>query len=162
MKLLDRTRKFNTEDKCLKYLEALRWPMGVRCITCGSQRVSRVRRKTKTKNRRTRLYQCLEKNCAKQFSTTVGTIFHDSHLPLSKWFIAIATISRAEKALSIHQLERCLAINYRTARLLRRRILEAMNQDERFHHRDREWQMFEETVKILLRGEKLQRALEPS
>lgn len=154
MKLLDRILKLDTERKCLNHLEALRWPMGVCCVACGSRKVSRVTRKTKTKNRRTRLYQCLEKTCAKQFSPTVGTIFHDSHLPLTKWFIAIATICGAEKGLSTHQLERHLAINYRTARHVRHKILEAMNQDERPHRRDREWEIFEETLKNLLRGEK--------
>jgi hypothetical protein len=42
--------------------------------------VSRVTRKSKTKNKRAQLYQCLEKACKQQFSATTGTIFHDSHL----------------------------------------------------------------------------------
>src|SRR2546421_12380330 len=33
--------------------------------------------------KRTRIYQCLA--CGKQFSTTSGTIFNDTHLPLTKW-----------------------------------------------------------------------------
>ena len=39
-------------------------------------------RETKSKNRRSRVYQCLERACDHQFSATAGTIFHDSHLPL--------------------------------------------------------------------------------
>jgi hypothetical protein len=126
MKLIDVTREFNTEDKCLDYLEALRWPMGVCCIACGSQKVSRITRESKSKNRRTRLYQCLEKACGHQFSPTAGTIFHDSHLPLEKWFMAIALICEAKKGVSACQIQRHLGVNYRTAWYLCHRIRAAM------------------------------------
>lgn len=126
MKLIDVTRDFNTDDKCLDYLEAMRWPNGVCCVQCGSTKVSRITRESKSKNKRTRLYQCLEKECGHQFSPTAGTIFHDSHLPLQKWFMAIALICEAKKSLSACQLQRHLGINYRTAWHLAHRIREAM------------------------------------
>lgn len=127
MKLIDVTRDFNTDEKCLDYLEAMRWPNGVCCVECGSTRVSRITREAKSKNKRTRLYQCLEKECGHQFSPTAGTIFHDSHLPLKKWFMAIALICEAKKGLSACQLQRHLGIgSYRTAWHLAHRIREAM------------------------------------
>lgn len=127
MRLIDIQKEFNTEDKCLDYLEAMRWPSGVCCIECGSTNVSRITREAKSKNKRTRLYQCLEKQCGHQFSPTAGTIFHDSHLPLEKWFMAIALICEAKKSLSACQLQRHLGIgSYRTAWHLAHRIREAM------------------------------------
>ena len=129
MKLIDVTRQFNTSDKCLDYLETMRWPTGVCCIACGSLKVSRITRETKSKNKRTRIYQCLEKECQHQFSPTAGTIFHDSHLPLEKWFMAIAIICEAKKGVSACQMQRHLGINYRTAWHLCHRIRAAMNED---------------------------------
>jgi transposase-like protein len=130
MKLIDVTRQFNTTDKCLDYLETMRWPQGVCCIECGSLKVSRITRETKSKNKRTRIYQCLEKECQHQFSPTAGTIFHDSHLPLEKWFMAIAIIVEAKKGVSACQMQRHLGINYRTAWHLCHRIRAAMNEDD--------------------------------
>jgi hypothetical protein len=130
MKLIDVTRQFNTTDKCLDYLEATRWPMGVCCIACGSLKTSRITRESKSKNKRTRLYQCLEKECKHQFSPTAGTIFHDSHLPLEKWFMAIAIICEAKKGVSALQMQRHLGINYRTAWHLCHRIRKAMTQED--------------------------------
>ena len=92
MKLIDVTKKFNTEEKCLDYIVAMRWPNGVCCVHCGVQNVSTITRKKAGDNKRTRIYQCLEKECGKQFSATSGTIFNDTHLSLTKWFMAIAMI----------------------------------------------------------------------
>jgi transposase-like protein len=127
MKLIDITKQFNTEDKCLDYLERMRWPNGPCCIACGSVKVSRITRETKSKNRRTRIYQCLEKECGHQFSSTAGTIFHDSHLPLQTWFMAIAIICEAKKSVSACQMQRHLGLgSYRTAWHLCHRIRAAM------------------------------------
>jgi len=126
MKLIDITKQFNTEDKCLDYLEQLRWPNGVGCIECGSMNVKRYVREAKSKNKRTRIYQCLA--CGKQFSATSGTIFNDTHLPLTKWFMAVAFICEAKKGMSAMQVQRHLGVNYRTAWHLCHRIREAMEE----------------------------------
>jgi hypothetical protein len=131
MKLIDVTAQFNTEDKCLDYLEQLRWPKGVGCIECGSMNVKRYVREAKSKNKRTRIYQCQEKECGHQFSPTAGTIFHDSHLPLEKWFMAIALVCEAKKGLSACQMQRHLGLgSYRTAWHLCHRIRAAMNEHD--------------------------------
>ena|ERR1700739_1328291 len=128
MNLIDVTRQFTSDDECLDYLERVRWPSGMACIACGSVNISRITRESKTKNRRTRLYQCLEKECKHQFSPTAGTIFHDSHLPLAKWFLAIALVVDAKKGMSANQMKRHLRVNYRTAWYLCHRIREAMKE----------------------------------
>jgi len=128
MKLIDITKQFTTDDNCLDYIEKMRWPNGVCCIHCGVLNVSKITREKKGKNQRTRIYQCLEKECGKQFSATSGTIFNDSHLPLTKWFLAIALICEAKKGMSACQLQRHLGVNYRTAWYLAHRIREAMQE----------------------------------
>jgi transposase-like protein len=132
MKLIEVTKAFATEEKCLDYLEASRWPDGVRCTTCGSKEISKITRKVtaKTDNKRARLYQCLEPTCKAQFSATTGTIFNGSHLPLEKWYMAIALIIDAKKGMSSLQLQRHLKVNYRTAWYLSHRIREAMNEPD--------------------------------
>jgi transposase-like protein len=126
MKLIDVTKAFVSDEQCLAYFENRRWPNGVRCLTCGSDKYSRITRKTEGKNKRAQLYQCLEPTCKQQFSATTSTIMHDSHLPLNKWFMAIALIVDAKKSMSALQLSRHLDCNYRTAWYLAHRIREAM------------------------------------
>lgn len=128
MKMIDVTRRFKTDDECLDYIEKMRWPNGLCCIHCGVMNVSKITREASGKNKRTRIYQCLEKECGKQFSATSGTIFNDSHLPLTKWFLAIAMICEAKKGMSACQLQRHLGVNYRTAWYLAHRIREAMQE----------------------------------
>jgi transposase-like protein len=129
MKLIDVTHQFNTEEKCLAYIVKMRWPNGLCCVHCGSLNVSTIDRETKGKNRRKRIYQCLEHECGKQFSATSGTIFGDTHLSLTKWFMAIAMICEAKKGMAAKQLERHLGVNYRTAWYLAHRIREAMQEE---------------------------------
>jgi transposase-like protein len=125
MKLIDVHKQFQTDDQCLDYIEKMRWPHGVGCVPCGSMCVSTITR-TAGKNKRVRIYQCLEKECGKQFSATSGTIFNDTHLPLTKWFMALALICEAKKGISAKQIERHLGVNYRTAWHLCHRIRAAM------------------------------------
>lgn len=144
MKLIDVPKAFATDDQCLIYLEAMRWPDGVvRCTTCGDTNVKRYKRPktnpearySKTRdpnkvNRRQWFYICRNADCKQQFSATSGTIFHDSHLPLSKWFTALALMVDAKKGMSALQLQRHLGVNYRTAWYLAHRIREAMDEPE--------------------------------
>ena len=133
MNLIDVTKSFSTEDQCLDFLEKMRWPTGVRCLACESTKLSLITRTvdpTKTRsekkqNKRTRLYACLE--CGKRFTPTVGTIFHSSHLPLTKWFMALAIVMDAKKGMSANQLKQHLGIgSYRTAWYMVHRIRKTM------------------------------------
>jgi transposase-like protein len=126
--LIDVTQQFPNDEECLKYIEQMRWPDGVvRCPTCGCDRISRITRKSATKNVRKSLFQCLEATCKQQFSATSGTIFNDSHLPLYKWFIALSIVVDAKKSISANQLKEHLGIgSYRTAWYMAHRIRKAM------------------------------------
>jgi transposase-like protein len=138
--LIEVFKAFGTAEACLAYLEAARWPEGVRCLTCGSAKVSKfvtnetVRETTDEHGNvintarvpARHLYQCNEESCRFQFSATSGTIFDKSHLPLSTWFQAVAIIVNAKKSVSAKQMQRDLGVNYRTAWFLNHRIREAM------------------------------------
>jgi Transposase zinc-ribbon domain/ISXO2-like transposase domain len=137
--LIDVKAYFGTTEQCVQYLEAMRWPEGVRCLVCGCDKVSKFVTNETTRERKNRkgivttvrvparhLYTCLEPTCGFQFSPTAGTILHDTHLPLEKWFIAVALMCNAKKGLSAKQMERDLGVNYRTAWYLCHRIRKAM------------------------------------
>src|SRR5206468_1114145 len=98
------------------YLKALRWPDGVRCVNCGGASVSWISTR--------RQFDC--NSCRKRFSVTAGTVLHDSHLPLSKWFLAVYMMVEAKKGVSANQLKRTLAISYPTAWYLCHRVRWAM------------------------------------
>jgi transposase-like protein len=117
--------KFGTEEKCVKFLETARWPEGVRCPVCGHEKISRIHAKGKAGKVRN-LYQCLEKSCRYQFSATTGTIFHDSHLPLTKWFAAINVFMGSHEKVSVNQLRQTLGVQYKTAQHVVQRIREAV------------------------------------
>ncbi len=110
--------QFGTEDRCRSRMEKLRWPKGVECPRCASKRISR------RKNRHQ--YQCL--SCRYDFSVTSGTIFHDSHLSLWKWFLAVYLIVESKKGMSANQLKRSLDVTYKTAWYLAHRIRAALNE----------------------------------
>jgi transposase-like protein len=103
------------DDKCRTYLEHLKWPEGPKCDLCGSKA-------TKIANRPQ--YDC--DSCHYQFSVTAHTIFHDSHLPLWKWFLATYLMVESKKGMSANQLKRTLEISYKTAWYLCHRIRKAM------------------------------------
>ena len=113
-----------SEDECREYLEAQRWPDGPVCPKCGADDPYRIERRSRTKNRVTKLYRC--KKCRKDYTATVGTIFEDSKIPLNKWFAAIFLMCSSKKGMSAHQLHRQLEIGYRAAWFMCHRIREAM------------------------------------
>lgn len=118
-------RQFDTEEKCITFLETMRWPEGVRCPKCGYARISRFQTNGKTGKVR-QLYQCL--SCRYQFSVRTGTIFHDSHLPLQKWFTAMALVGESGGTISATQLRQALGVQYKTAWQLAHRLKETMQQ----------------------------------
>jgi transposase-like protein len=108
--------QFGTDDKCRKCLEHLRWPNGVTCPKCQSVKISRISTRD--------TFDC--DSCRYQFSVTVGTIFNDTHLPLTKWFFATYVMCESRKGISANQLKRMLGISYKTAWYLCHRIRKAM------------------------------------
>jgi transposase-like protein len=126
MNLADVIREFHDEETCVCFLETKRWPNGVECVKCQSKRISRITSKGKTGKPRF-IYECLA--CGQQFSVKSGTLFHDSHIPLTKWFMAIAVICQAKKGISANQVSRTIGVSVKSAWYLCHRIREAMGGD---------------------------------
>src|SRR5207248_922418 len=74
-------------------------------------------------------FECVD--CGYQFSVLTQTIFHDTHLPLETWFMAVLLLVEARKGMSANQAKRTLGISYKTAWYLCHRIRAAMNEAER-------------------------------
>jgi transposase-like protein len=108
---------FQNEEEARKYLEALRWPEGSVCPHCGT-----VGNAYATKNGK---YRCASKECRKDFSVTVGTIYEGSHIPMHKWLLATYLLCSSKKGISSHQLHRTLGITYKSAWFMTHRIREA-------------------------------------
>jgi transposase-like protein len=125
MNLLSVAKNFATEDQALDHLVKQRWPEGVRCLACNHVKVYRIDTKGKT-GKPCRLYECAE--CGLHFSATTGTLFHDSHLPLQKWFMAMALMCEAKKGVSAMQVQRHIGCTYKTAWYLCHRIRKAMEE----------------------------------
>ena len=121
MTLLDIQRVFDTNDKCREVLVKLRWPLGVECPRCNSKRISWI----KTNKQ----FDCAE--CEYHFSVTAGTIFNDSHLPLTTWFTAVLLLVEARKGFSANQMKRTIGVSYKTAWYLCHRIRAAMTGADR-------------------------------
>jgi transposase-like protein len=115
---------FSDEDKAREFLEAIRWPDGPVCPHCG---VIGEAYKLQGKSTRPGLWKC--KGCRKPFTVTVGTIFADSHIPLSKWLLAYHLLCASKKGMSAHQLHRMLKVTYRSAWFMAHRIRYTMSQE---------------------------------
>jgi transposase-like protein len=140
MNLIEIAKAFATEEACINYLEKMRWPEGIICLKCGEKRVTRHQTAETSRQRKNRktgametkrvparfIYQCNVPTCGHQFSVTTGTLFHDTHLDLEKWFHAVALMCNAKKGLSALQMKRDLSVAYKTAWYLNHRIREAM------------------------------------
>jgi transposase-like protein len=118
---------FQDEAAAFAFVEAELWPEGPNCPHCGG--VDRISAITPNKAKKVRIGLKFCGQCRKQFTVRVGTIFEDSHLPMTKWLQAIFLMCSSKKGISSHQLMRTLECTYKTAWFLSHRIREAMKDD---------------------------------
>lgn len=114
------TRKYDTQQKCIEYLEKERWGKLPICSHCGTINQS-------TKRVGGCIYHC--NYCNKDFTVLVGTIFEHSRLPLPKWFFIIYLMLEAKKGISATQISENAEVSYKTAWLTAMRIRCAMIED---------------------------------
>lgn len=117
--ILQFQKHFNTDEKCRAYLEQQRWGETPACPFCGSTNVCRF----ETDKRK---FKCREKECRKKFSVTVGTIYENTKIPLTKWFLATYILTNHSKGISSHQLASWLGITQKSAWFLNHRIREML------------------------------------
>ena len=117
---------FSDEDAARALLEEMRWGKdGAVCPHCGGDQPYKI---TPTEGSKTRKGLCKCRACRKQFTVTVGTVFEDSHIPLSKWMLAIHLLALSKKGMSAHQFHRMLGISYKGAWFMAHRLRYAMAQ----------------------------------
>ena len=117
------------EGKARSCVESTLWPNGPICPHCKSLNVYRMITKSGTSRpARAGLLRC--HGCKKQFTVTVGTIFEGSHIPLTKWLMAIHLMTSSKKGISAHQLHRMLGITYKAAWFMSHRLRYAMSHEE--------------------------------
>lgn len=117
--LLDAVRHFSDLGVCFRYTVQLKWPDGKpTCPKCGKDKVGVIASRS--------MLQCKDKECRKQFSAKVGTIFEDSPLPLSSWFVAVWCIANAKNGISSCEVARALGVTQKTGWFMLMRIRLAM------------------------------------
>ncbi len=117
-----------SEEEARQYFEAIRWPNGPVCPHCGPAKATKGVTRLEGKKHRIGLYDC--KDCQQQFTSTIGTILEDTHLPIRTWLMAFAIMCSAKKGISALQLQRQLGIgSYRSAWHLCHRIRHAMGKE---------------------------------
>src|SRR3954470_17745396 len=96
----------------------MRWPDGPTCPACGSTEYSYLSTR--------RVYKCKQKECRKQYTVKLGTIFGDSPLGLDKWLLAVWLVANSKNGISSHELARALGITQKSSWFMVHRIRLAM------------------------------------
>jgi transposase-like protein len=122
--LLEAITFFSDEERAHDFFVAMRWPEGVRCVHCKSENVGKLSVSETKKGTTRRVWNC--KNCKKQFSAKMGTVFAESPLPLSKWLPALWLVVNAKNGISSCELARALKITQKSAWFMGHRIREAI------------------------------------
>jgi transposase-like protein len=118
---MDFQERFATDEACLEYLAASRWPDGFVCPACGSREAWVLDRR--------HLRECA--SCHAQTSVTAGTVMHRTRTPLRLWFWAAYLVATHHPGISAKQLSRQLGLRYETAWLILQKLRRAMVAPER-------------------------------
>jgi transposase-like protein len=116
--LLEAVRYFADLDVANDFVAKMRWPDGPMCPACGSTEYSYLTTR--------RVYKCKQKECRKQYTVKLGTIFSDSPLGLDKWLPAVWLVANSKNGISSHELGRALGVTQKSAWFMVHRIRLAM------------------------------------
>jgi len=110
--------RYGSEAQCEQALMASRWPDGFVCPRCDTDAHTPFRREGL-------LYlQCSA--CRHQCSLIAGTIFEHTKLELRRWFLAMHLLTQSKNNVSALELKRHLGVCYKTAWLLKHKLMEVM------------------------------------
>src|SRR5215472_2280619 len=111
---------FSDPQRAFDYAVQLRWPNGkVICPRCSSEKNYLI----KTRH----IWLC--RDCHRQFTLKVGTIFEDSPLGLDKWMTAFWMLVNCKNGISSMEIHRSLGITQKSAWFMLQRLRAA------HHHR---------------------------
>lgn len=117
--LLQAVAYFASAKVCFEAMLSVKWPDGkITCPKCGCDKIGVITSRS--------MLQCKAKECRKQFSVKVDTIFEDSPLPLQKWFVTIWCVANAKNGISSLELSRALGVRQPTAWFMLHRVRLAM------------------------------------
>jgi len=124
---------YGDETRARELLESWRWPNGPVCPHChnaGEKLISKLAAQgAGGRGVRQGVYFCGA--CRRQFTVTVGTVLERSHVPLSKWLMALSVLCSSKKSLSASQMGRMLGVTYKTAWFLCHRLRLGMTPEPR-------------------------------
>lgn len=116
-------QRFNDYHTCLQAVIELRWPEGFRCPKCGHDHGWVLRTRP--------VIEC--SSCHHHTSITAGTLFHNTKLPLTKWFWAIYWVSSDKGSISALRLTKLIGVSWLTAQRMLRKLRIAMgDQNNRY------------------------------
>ncbi len=136
-------KQFDTQDKCMALLVNLRWPDGVRCPRCGTDKVFKIKHRAwnwvcksgaETIDKQTGEVKICKRQ-GYRFSPLVGTVFENTNYPLPVWFEVIYLICQSKKGMSAMQVQRMLTENgrktaYKTAFYICHRVRAMLDNPE--------------------------------
>jgi hypothetical protein len=128
LNLITLAQQYSDEDAARGLLESILWPQGAVCPHCKNHTekpIYKLQTKATTKTVQKGLHKCGA--CRKKFTVRVGTIFEDSHIPISKWLMAIFVLCSSKKSISALQLSRMLHMSYKAAWFMAHRLRFAMS-----------------------------------
>ena len=114
--------RYGTQEQSHAALVASRWPQGFVCPGCGAARHRTFEREGR------QYWQCSV--CREQTTVTCGTIFQATKLPLTRWFLAMHLLTQAKNNVSALELKRHLGVRYKTAWLMKHKLLQVMSERE--------------------------------
>lgn len=121
--LLDAIRYFSDEQVCIDTVAGTKWPNGAVCPKCDSKADRQHWLKTQKR------WQC--RDCGKQYSVKVGTIFEDSAIRLDKWLVAMWMLANCKNGVSSYELARAVGVTQKSAWFMLHRIRESMKDDRK-------------------------------
>lgn len=98
------------EASCIQYLEEIRWAGVIMSPFDPTSKVYKCKFG----------YKC--KNTGKYFNVKVGTIFEDTKIPLTKWFMALYVFASHKKGISSYQLARDISVTQKSAWFMLHRL----------------------------------------
>lgn len=110
--------RYGREEQCEQAVVESRWPQGFVCPACEGTHSRSFRRGG------LQYWECLA--CSHQCSLISGTIFEATKLELTRWFLAMHLLTQAKNGVSALELKRHLGVCYRTAWLLKHKLMEVM------------------------------------
>ena len=103
--MIEFVRRFHNNKVCLQYLAKKRWGTEINCPHCSQKRIYHFKDGIR--------YKCSQ--CKRIFNAKTGTIFHNTKIPMPKWFLACYLLTSHKKGISSMQLAKDIKVTQKTA-----------------------------------------------